>query len=532
MKKSKLLILTAASLLLAPASLSPVQAADEPVKLTEQTELTTDQFIEKYCGSWLETVHPDQTRTREFKWFTLVDEKSAPIVTKGRLLFDTYPKEKQEIILKAAQAAKVDYLKYSDACKKLVEEKKLPLPEDEPEKKENPQPNVPAATPIIPAPIVDVLQNVPSTPANTQTPLQTPQSSDTPANDPGTQPLPSNQTPADPALPDADQTGQPADLALIEQVEEETADEQIKAISQKVAEAKGLENANLEAVRFSLTVDGQTLSTGRIWKLTAADKSVYFEVLSIEGQKAHIRFCSPSGCSWDLTAQTLSLKPEEEMDIELPAPAQEENKPSADPVPEDKPDGADQEQTTDPDQNNQTNKEETPAANDALKPEATPKDPVQQQTPDIMQPASNVAQAPAKPATLITNTAQAKTDPQSDAFINSYCVFNGSLIARANRSNYQQILSGIRVWNTLSSTQKGWINTYLLNHAGIDFQTLYRQASQIRLGLPVTGTSLRPVYAPSVPTAATDDLSFWIASFGFSAIALGKLLKFKREQSE
>ncbi len=555
MKKSKLLILACASLLLNPATLNPVQAAEEPVNQSEKNELTTDQFIEKYCGSWIETVHPDQTRTRVFTWFTAVDEKTAPIVTKGRLIFDTYTKEKQDIILKAAQAVRVDYLKYSDACKKLVEEKKLTLPADEPEKpaQEN------AAVPT-PAPVTTPVANptTASDPAQTQT---SPDKSAQPAAPTVTPATPSETSPTpDPVNPDQqtpvvtpEENGQPTTSPnpnetsqatdatpvvmvgdLQELSEDEQPDETLNAIAQIIAQNKGLENAELQAVHFTMEENGQSASTGRIWKMTAGDQTVYFELVSIEGQKARISFVSPAGYHYDLTAGTLTLNSEGEMEIDLPESTDkpeenEDSKPAEEPGKEEEAgegeagsEDSTTSESTQPEEEKENGSENTQT--DPSQPSILEKAPVAQ-NPAATAPATDLQ------ATTVTNTTQAKTDPQCDAFINRYCFFNGSLIARANRSNYQQLISGIRVWNDLSALQRGWINTYLLNHTGVNYQTLYRQASQIRLGLPVTSISQRPVVAGSVPTAATEDLSFWIASFGFSAIALGRILK-SRSKSE
>lgn len=98
----------------------------------------------------------------------------------------------------------------------------------------------------------------------------------------------------------------------------------------------------------------------------------------------------------------------------------------------------------------------------------------------------------------------ARMDNDAQAFLNTYCVENGMVIQQATKANYSQILGGFSAWNGLSQAQRSAINAYLTSAGSVRYQTLYRQANQVRLNVPVNTTS-----KGNVSTSTQTDLLLW-----------------------
>lgn len=98
----------------------------------------------------------------------------------------------------------------------------------------------------------------------------------------------------------------------------------------------------------------------------------------------------------------------------------------------------------------------------------------------------------------------ARMDNDAQAFLNTYCVEKGMVITQATKANYSQILAGFSTWNGLSQAQRSSINSYLTAAGSVRYQTLYRQANQVRLNVPVNSTS-----KGNVSTSTQTDLLLW-----------------------
>lgn len=98
----------------------------------------------------------------------------------------------------------------------------------------------------------------------------------------------------------------------------------------------------------------------------------------------------------------------------------------------------------------------------------------------------------------------ARMDNDAQAFLNTYCVENGMVITQATKANYSKILAGFSTWNSLSQAQRSSINSYLTAAGSVRYQTLYRQANQVRLNVPVNSTS-----KGNVSTSTQTDLLLW-----------------------
>lgn len=105
-----------------------------------------------------------------------------------------------------------------------------------------------------------------------------------------------------------------------------------------------------------------------------------------------------------------------------------------------------------------------------------------------------------------------RMDNDAQAFLNTYCVENGSVIRQATKENYNQILGGFSTWNALNQAQRSAINAYLTAAGSVRYQTLYRQANQVRLNVPVNDTS-----KGSVSTSTQTDLLLWSSATVMSA---------------
>lgn len=76
----------------------------------------------------------------------------------------------------------------------------------------------------------------------------------------------------------------------------------------------------------------------------------------------------------------------------------------------------------------------------------------------------------------------------AQSFVDSYCSNGaGQVYAAASSWNYRQILNGFDAWRELNSSDKSEVNAILARSGGSTFQSLYRAANQIRLGVPVQG---------------------------------------------
>lgn len=76
----------------------------------------------------------------------------------------------------------------------------------------------------------------------------------------------------------------------------------------------------------------------------------------------------------------------------------------------------------------------------------------------------------------------------AQSFVDSYCSNGaGQVYAAASSWNYRQILNGFDAWRELNSSDKTEVNAILARSGGSTFQSLYRGANQIRLGVPVQG---------------------------------------------
>ena len=106
--------------------------------------------------------------------------------------------------------------------------------------------------------------------------------------------------------------------------------------------------------------------------------------------------------------------------------------------------------------------------------------------------------------TNVQEESVARMDNDAQAFLNTYCVENGMVITQATKANYSQILAGFSTWNSLSQAQRSSINSYLTAAGSVRYQTLYRQANQVRLNVPVNSTS-----KGNVSTSTQTDLLLW-----------------------
>lgn len=120
-----------------------------------------------------------------------------------------------------------------------------------------------------------------------------------------------------------------------------------------------------------------------------------------------------------------------------------------------------------------------------------------------------------------------RMDNTAQAFLNTYCVVNGSVIKQADSSNYNQILGGFSTWNSLTQAQRSSINSYLTAAGSSRYQVLYRQANQVRLNLPVSGTS-----KGSVSTSTQSDALLWFSAALISgAVAIVAIESNKKQKA-
>lgn len=107
----------------------PIYAQDPvPAVQEEQTELSADQFIDRFCGSVRQTILPDGKTHSEFIWFSSLTPENIPIIAQGREQFDRLPAATQQIIIQAARAHQVEYLTLSQQA---VEAHKAKEPDDQ-----------------------------------------------------------------------------------------------------------------------------------------------------------------------------------------------------------------------------------------------------------------------------------------------------------------------------------------------------------------------------------------------------------------
>lgn len=344
------------------------------------------------------------------------------------------------------------------------------------------------------------------------------------------------QPQADPAIPFNDDL-RPQGLVFEDYTD--PFDAQEEEVLHALAAKAGFEIFEAHPVTYIYENNGLKVSSGRILKLSQnqTSTSVLFQILACDQTGADLLFLSDDSCSYDEQTGLLNLAPAGQMHLVLDEQAQDAART------EEKTDEPQPEPETQPSETDSSLQEPQTPSDSTLSPVSGDEEPdsVEPETAVIDSSASSQSSAVSESAQSGSDTLQ--TSPASQ-FINRYCYQSGMLIRQANRSNYRQILNGYPSWAQLSSASKSEVNTYLLNMGAQTYQTLYRQANQIRLGLPLSttpaaspqapasGTNGTQSWRPSVNTASALDPLFWIGSAAASFEALLCLHSAKRRDSD
>lgn len=558
MKKQKLFSLGAlCAAMIAPCALTSVAPVTAEPAIIEQP-LSADAFIDQFCGTRTITLEEAGSQQAPFVWFETITDENRALIVQGRVLFNTLDAAVQQTIIQACQAHQIDYIAFSDqalAEQKVIDQAAAALkpkqpadsqktaepekpahehpvdssanasredldsqakpesqtedrssdassdskndreqpgdssPDKEQERDNNTDQNKDKETEQKPAANLneeqpaqtdtsaqhengssvegetDRLDNSADLSSNEQTSrpdsAAAPDSPHPEPDDAARQPAKNLQAlpfavPYNPGTVPAGLTCAPAGIE---------ADESIRQCAERIASSAGMSQWHLQSVVYTYFFEGAPIVSQPYWFVQNGQQTVIFRVVAADEQSVTIQFADDSSCSFDGTTGTLSLKAGSEVVF-----TDQNATPYSDEI-----DG--ETAPLEADQSSQKKEESVPT----------------------------VAQSGASIDTAATD------------FINRYCYQQGGLIRQASVASCQQILNGLSGWLQLSAASKSSVNVYLQNMGGTTFQTLYRQANQIRLGLPVSST-LIPGRAPqrqpggSVATGAGEDFALWMSS--------------------
>lgn len=241
--------------------------------------------------------------------------------------------------------------------------------------------------------------------------------------------------------------------------------------------------------------------TSGLIKLSGNGQEILFSLSEMTDQGANIQFYSQDSCQVD-EAGNLQLQPGGQMFVTFTS--QSEDSP-ADPA-----DPADKSDTETPNQDlqDQTSQDKTDSKDDVKEADASSQDsqadadreekPAQTAAPSI-----NEDQALARSLDQdVANETGQTSIADADAFIDQYLYSGGQLITSATDANYKTLLGGGHSWNALDQASRSAVNAYLAANGSARFQTLYRQANEVRLGMSTnTGTTTANTTGNGVQTS-------------------------------
>lgn len=291
---------------------------------------------------------------------------------------------------------------------------------------------------------------------------------------------------------------------------------------ERAPEEEGLADALKAMMQYEYGVKNPVLYTGGVYAAScdgfsasaqglhasrnADGKTLVFQAYyDEEAQAWHIDELSSKSFSFDFTTQSLHLPVVNSYRyafVRTPeAPAEESKAPSV-PVKapmlsfEDGKKPASSQMTADKEEKNLETQDEQKTPQDE---EADLKDPQEDLKDPAETPEGEDQKRPEEPAapeqkepetekeTLPVPVPETKVSA-AQSFVDSYCSNGaGQVYAAASSWNYRQILNGFDAWRELNSSDKSEVNAILARSGGSTFQSLYRAANQIRLGVPVQG---------------------------------------------
>lgn len=493
MKKKMILSLVAAAVFscVPASSLVPVLAAGQKQAQTaavSSTAVSADEFCSRYAGSRIQTVNSDKTVTEKFVYFNKADENNMSLILEGGRVYATLPESTRKEIDEKLKKEGCDFTSLVKAATALKEQKEAA------DKEEKPAQSAEAAKPEEPRkeeaakPAENTGESQQTKPAEEKQPEK-----EEPAKESGSEktepaqnePVSDEAMAADhthedeqqtPAEGSENQTAPAGNVLYSSQLEGEgslsgqTVTITLTADRQDPSE-EGLAQALNDTAKNELGISAPVLYTNVAYLAecgtnTAMRNGLY--AAAGENGELHVFQASydDSGKAWlidELSGMTYSfdfisqnfhmpIKTSwryafEKTPAEQNGPVQNENLQA--------PTGS--EDKKEPAADNQENQTET-----AQKPDT--------QKPETSQPAEGEKQSSAAQNFVLAHCSDASGRPYTEA----------------TESNYQQILGGFDDWRELSNADKKQVNETLAASGAPAFQTLYRQANQIRLGVPAT----------------------------------------------
>ena len=536
---------------------------------------TPDRFIEEFCGTRISRVLPDGSETFEFIWYTSVTEENAPVLAKSKAIFDAMTPEEQTIIQNAGLAFGADYITLAQNAQVLLdrqaaqtpapEETQVPASEASSEQTEesvseaesseeknseesssaeskeessqkpadskddssasSAESSKPEQDPSVPTESTESVSgtdtSAPDSGAETITPVPSVPSvpvqekpSGEPEQNPGTpvespEASKSEEEPAPVQKPvyvysegslNLLPAHRPKGLSVIEYAPVE--DEYASQAAALIAQAAGWPAHVTIPVSYVYENGDLRIESKQYWRVSVGDLMILFDYSVDANGVIHVQIYSDGSCSYDMTngltfpiSGSAVLTPQYEQD------------------------------------QRETAEIETGEAAAVPAGELVALNVFDQQAEDGKVRAADLSDQVSQESkvSMLANPIRLTLDTTGNDFVAKYCTRNGAVIRGVNESNYQQILSGMQAWNSMSNSQRRSVNDYLIENGSTRFQTLYQQANQYRLGMPIKQGSGGVGSAASVNTASHTMLFIPAAGFTLSASALALLASKKRK---
>lgn len=515
MKKTTILSLVAAAVFscVPASSLVPVLAAGQKQAQTatvSRAAMSAEDFCSKYAGHRIQTVNKDKTVTETFVYFDKADESNMSQILEGSKVYVTLPEATRKEIDEKLKKEGCDFaslVKAASVLEQKEEEKDAQKPVSSAETSDKEQTKKPeAADEAKDQPASDKTEPAKeSGSAENQTSgNKTSETEKTEVTDPVQDA--EEQTPAQ----GSEEQSTPADNILFSNTLEgegslsgQKITITLKADKSEPSE-EGLAQALKHTAENELSMSNPVLYTNAAYKAECGTNSAVLEGLHAaagengdlhvfqasydEAKKAWlIQELSGSSYSFDFVSQNFTLPVKASWSYDFEKSPVIQNDPVQNEAVQAPAEAEEKKESADEDHNAQA---DTP------------------QKPDTQQP---VTQQPAETA------AEAQA---AETFVKTHCSdANGKVFTGADQSNYQAILAGFDDWRELSNAQKKKVNELLAAGNAPTFQVLYRQANQIRLGVP--STEEQPAKTPSkTDTPATASGDFELVYLSGAALSL------------
>lgn len=273
--------------------------------------------------------------------------------------------------------------------------------------------------------------------------------------------------------------------------------------------------ASFEVHPVTYIYSGQDVEarTSGLIKISGNGQEILFTLGEINENGTNIQFYSDNECEVEEATGNLVLKPAGELFVELAGqsasdtPASSENEPENPKQDSSKPDEDTSARLEKDDSQAEADSKTNPGSEQST-------DKAETKTDDV----KNINEDDALAKSLNTGSDEVDNEvgqtayADADAFIDQYLYSGGQLITSVNEANYKTLLGGGHSWNALDQAQRSAVNSYLAANGSSRFQSLYRQANEVRLGMGSSSGSSQTYSSNRVQTSTSTQFAGYLTA--------------------